>query len=50
MAGGELVEDRSLVPNAIQELLRYEPPSPVQARYVTRTSNTTAGSFPRAAR
>jgi len=30
-----LVEDRSLVPNAIEELLRYEPPSPVQSRYVT---------------
>jgi cytochrome P450 len=30
----DLVEDRSLVPNAIEELLRYEPPSPVQARYV----------------
>jgi cytochrome P450 len=29
-----LVEDRSLVPNAIEELLRYEAPSPVQARYV----------------
>ncbi|HEX5946483.1 MAG TPA: cytochrome P450 [Acidimicrobiales bacterium] len=32
----KLVEDRSLVPNAIEELLRYEPPSPVQARYVTQ--------------
>jgi cytochrome P450 len=32
----ELVEDRSLIPNAIEELLRYEPPSPVQGRYVTR--------------
>ena len=32
----ELVEDRSLIPNAIEELLRYEAPSPVQARYVTR--------------
>ncbi len=32
----ELVEDRSLLPGAIEELLRYEPPSPVQARYVTR--------------
>jgi cytochrome P450 len=32
----ELVEDRSLVPNAIEELLRFEPPSPVQARYVTK--------------
>jgi len=30
-----LVEDRTLVPNAIEELLRFEPPSPVQARYVT---------------
>jgi cytochrome P450 len=32
----ELVEDRSLVPNAVEELLRYESPSPVQARYVTK--------------
>jgi len=31
----EVVEDRSLVPNAIEELLRFEPPSPVQARAVT---------------
>jgi len=31
-----LVEDRSLIPNAIEELLRFEPPSPVQARYVTK--------------
>jgi cytochrome P450 len=32
----ELVDDRSLIPNAIEELLRYEAPSPVQARYVTK--------------
>ena len=32
----ELAEDRSLVPNAIEELLRYESPSPVQSRYVTK--------------
>ena len=32
----QLVEDRSLVPNAIEELLRFESPSPVQARYVTK--------------
>jgi cytochrome P450 len=32
----DLVEDRGLIPNAIEELLRYEPPSPVQARYVTK--------------
>src|SRR5579862_3754369 len=30
-----LVEDRDLVPNAVEEILRFEPPSPVQARYVT---------------
>lgn len=31
----ELVEDRGLIANAIEEILRFEPPSPVQARYVT---------------
>ncbi|MCV7351398.1 cytochrome P450 [Mycobacterium parmense] len=30
----ELVADRSLLPGAIEEVLRYEAPSPVQARYV----------------
>ncbi len=30
----ELVADRSLIPNTIEELLRYESPSPVQARFV----------------
>ncbi len=28
--------DRSLVPQVVEEVLRYEPPSPVQARYVTK--------------
>jgi cytochrome P450 len=32
----ELAADRSLIPNAIEETLRYEAPSPVQARYVAR--------------
>ncbi len=32
----ELAADFALVPNAVEEILRYEPPSPVQARYVTR--------------
>jgi cytochrome P450 len=32
----ELVADPSLIPNAIEELLRYEAPSPVQARYITK--------------
>ena len=31
-----LVVDRSLIPAAIEELLRYEPPAPHVARYVTR--------------
>ncbi|CAO5188480.1 Cytochrome [Frankia sp. AiPs1] len=32
----ELAADRSLIPNAIEELLRYEAPSPVQARKLSR--------------
>jgi cytochrome P450 len=32
----EIVEDRGLVANTIEEVLRYESPSPVQSRYVTR--------------
>jgi cytochrome P450 len=32
----ELAEDRSLIPNAIEELLRYEPPAPHVARFMTR--------------
>jgi cytochrome P450 len=31
-----LLNDRSHIPGAIEEILRYEAPSPVQARYVTR--------------
>jgi cytochrome P450 len=31
-----LVEDPSLIPNAVEELLRIEAPSPVNARWVTR--------------
>lgn len=32
----QLVEDHSLIPQAIEELLRYEPPAPHVARYLTR--------------
>ncbi len=32
----KLVEDPSLIPNAIEELLRFEPPAPHAARYVTK--------------
>jgi cytochrome P450 len=32
----ELVDDPALIPQAIEELLRFEPPAPHVARYVTR--------------
>jgi len=32
----QLVEDPSLIPNAIEEILRFEPPAPHVARYVAR--------------
>jgi cytochrome P450 len=32
----ELAADHSLIPNSIEELLRYEPPSPVNTRRTTR--------------
>ena len=31
-----IAADRTLIPKAIEEILRYESPSPVQSRYVTR--------------
>jgi cytochrome P450 len=33
----DLVSDPSLIPNAVEELLRFEAPSPVQARYATKS-------------
>ncbi|MFN8101397.1 MAG: cytochrome P450 [Mycobacterium sp.] len=32
----ELAADPALIPGAVEETLRYDPPSPVQARYVAR--------------
>lgn len=32
----ELVADPTLIPQAVEETLRFEPPSPVQARYMAR--------------
>jgi cytochrome P450 len=42
----ELVEDRSLVPNAIEELLRFETPAPHAARFVTRDVELYGESVP----
>jgi cytochrome P450 len=41
-----LVEDPSLIPNAIEEILRFEPPAPHVARYVTRDVDIHGHSIP----
>jgi len=41
-----LVEDRSLISNAIEELLRFEPPTPHVARFVTRDVLLYGGKVP----
>jgi cytochrome P450 len=42
-----LAADPTLVPNAVEELLRYEAPSPVQARYVTTPVELHGVTIPR---
>jgi cytochrome P450 len=42
----ELADDFSLIPRAIEETLRYEAPSPVQARYVARDVEVHGHSVP----
>ena len=42
----QLVEDPSLIPNAIEEILRYEPPAPHVARYVDRDVEIHGGMVP----
>jgi cytochrome P450 len=42
----ELVADPSLIPNAIDELLRYEPPAPHVGRYVAREFAVHGGRVP----
>jgi cytochrome P450 len=41
-----LLEDRSLIPNAIEELLRFEPPTPHVARYVARDAEVHGEKVP----
>lgn len=42
----QIVADPSLIPTAIEEVLRYEAPSPVQARYVARAAQCYGRSVP----
>jgi cytochrome P450 len=41
-----LVEDPSLIPDAIEEILRYEPPAPHMSRYVARDAEVNGRSVP----
>jgi cytochrome P450 len=42
----EIVEDRTLVDRAIEELLRFEPPAPHVGRYVARPASFEGGTVP----
>lgn len=42
----ELVADPSLIPNAIEEILRFEPTGPFTARYVTKDAEFHGGTVP----
>ncbi|HEY6531702.1 MAG TPA: cytochrome P450 [Acidimicrobiales bacterium] len=42
----ELAADRSLIPNAIEELLRYEPPGPHIGRFTTEDVEVAGGTIP----
>ena len=42
----ELVEDRSLVPNAVEEVLRFEPPGVQIARYMTKDAEFYGTTIP----
>jgi cytochrome P450 len=46
----ELVAESDLIPNAIEELLRYEPPSPVQGRWTSRPVDIHGTTLPEGAK
>ena len=46
----KLLDDRSKIPAAVEELLRYEAPSPVQSRWVARDVELHGVTIPRGAR
>jgi cytochrome P450 len=41
-----LVDEPARIPNAVEELLRYEAPSPIQARFVTRDAQWHGATLP----
>jgi cytochrome P450 len=43
----EIVNDRSLIPAAIEEVLRFEAPSPVQCRYTSRAAEHHGQTVPK---
>lgn len=45
----QLVEDPSLIPRAVEELVRFEPPAPHVARYVTRDAEFYGQTVPQGA-
>ena len=46
----EMAADRSLIPNAIEEILRYEAPSPVTGRWTTRDTEYHGARIPAGSR
>jgi cytochrome P450 len=46
----ELAKDFSLIPNAIEEVLRFEPPSPINARWATRDVEIHGETIPKDSR
>lgn len=46
----KLVENPAMIPNAVEELLRYEAPSPVQGRVTTRETECHGERIPKGAR
>ncbi len=46
----KLVADPGLIPNAVEEILRWEAPSPIQGRWTTRAVEMNGGIIPEAAK
>ena len=46
----KLVDDPGLIPNAVEEILRWEAPSPIQGRWTTRAVEMSGAAIPEAAK